>query len=221
MQDKKIISEVFMSKVIGWFRASFITIEKDWSGHPTKVVFVTQNIDKEKKKEEELLIKSNVDELTGLYNRRAFEDSIAEYGDNVTEPDFVFISLDVNGLKVVNDSMGHAAGDELLQGAAACMKRCFSPYGRVYRIGGDEFSATIFANDDQLEKIKQDFEEVTAAWSGEIVKSLSISAGYVPKREVTTTSIHEMSHIADMKMYEAKARHYMENPEQDRRKARR
>ncbi len=221
MQDKKIISEVFTSKAIGWFRASFITIDKDWSGHPTRVVFVTQNIDKEKKKEEELLIKSNVDELTGLYNRRAFEDSIAEYGDTVTEPDFVFISLDVNGLKVVNDSMGHAAGDELLKGAATCMKRCFGPYGRIYRIGGDEFAATIFANDTQLDKIKQDFEEIMASWSGEIVKSLSISSGYVPKRDVSTTSIHEMSHIADMKMYEAKARHYMENPEQDRRKRRR
>jgi diguanylate cyclase (GGDEF)-like protein len=208
MQDKKIISSIFISKAIGWFRASFITIEKDWSGRPKKVLFVTQNINKEKKKEEELIFKSNVDELTGLYNRRAYEEHIAEHKDTVTEENFVFVSLDVNGLKRVNDSLGHAAGDELIKGAANCLKQCFAPYGRIYRVGGDEFSAMIFANENQLEKIKSDFEEVTAKWSGNIVKSLSISSGYVSKRDVSTTSVHEMSKIADKKMYEAKEEHY-------------
>jgi diguanylate cyclase (GGDEF)-like protein len=208
MQDKKIISSIFISKAIGWFRASFITIEKDWSGRPKKVIYVTQNINKEKKKEEELIFKSNVDELTGLYNRRAYEEHIAEHKDTVTEENFVFVSLDVNGLKRVNDSLGHAAGDELIKGAADCLKQCFAPYGRIYRVGGDEFSAMIFANEKQLEKIKSDFAEVTANWSGELVKSLSISSGFVPKREVSTTSVHEMSNIADKKMYEAKEEHY-------------
>jgi diguanylate cyclase (GGDEF)-like protein len=208
MQDKKMISSIFISKAIGWFRASFITIEKDWSGRPKKVLFVTQNINKEKKKEEELIFKSNVDELTGLYNRRAYEEHIAEHKDTVTEENFVFVSLDVNGLKRVNDSLGHAAGDELIKGAADCLKQCFAPYGRIYRVGGDEFSAMIFANEKQLEKIKSDFAEVTANWSGQLVKSLSISSGFVPKREVSTTSVHEMSNIADKKMYEAKEEHY-------------
>jgi diguanylate cyclase (GGDEF)-like protein len=208
MQDKKMISSIFISKAIGWFRASFITIEKDWSGRPKKVLFVTQNINKEKKKEEELIFKSNVDELTGLYNRRAYEEHIAEHKDTVTEENFVFVSLDVNGLKRVNDSLGHAAGDELIKGAADCLKQCFAPYGRIYRVGGDEFSAMIFANEKQLEKIKSDFAEVTAKWSGNLVKSLSISSGFVTKREVSTTSVHEMSNIADKKMYEAKEEHY-------------
>ena len=48
--------------------------------------------------------------------------------------DLVFVSIDVNGLKKVNDSMGHQAGDELLIGAAACMKKCFGRWGKVYRI---------------------------------------------------------------------------------------
>ena len=50
--------------------------------------------------------------------------------------------MDVNRLKIVNDSQGHAAGDELLQGAASCMKKCFDSCGKVYRTGGDEFIAT-------------------------------------------------------------------------------
>jgi diguanylate cyclase (GGDEF)-like protein len=215
MKNKKIISKEFVSKVIGWYRASFITIESDLEGHPSRVIYVTQNIDKEKKKEQELYIKSNEDELTGLYNRRAYEDAIAEHDDVVKEEDFVFVSLDVNGLKTVNDTQGHVAGDELLIGAADCMKRCFGPYGRVYRIGGDEFAAMIFAGEMQLQHIKKDFEEVTAKWSGDLVPSLSISSGFVSKQDVDTVSVREMAKIADKKMYEAKAEYYKKN---DRRK---
>jgi diguanylate cyclase (GGDEF)-like protein len=208
MQNKKIISTELVSKAIGWYRASFITIEADEEGYPTKLIYVTQNIDKEKKKEEELIFKSNADELTGLYNRRAYEDDIAKYNDSVAEKNFVFVSLDVNGLKTVNDTKGHVAGDELLIGAASCMKQCFGPYGRIYRIGGDEFAAMIFANETQLESVKKDFEMVTAKWSGSLVESLSISCGYVAKRDVDITSVHEIANIADKKMYEAKAAFY-------------
>jgi diguanylate cyclase (GGDEF)-like protein len=208
MKGKKTISKELISKAIGWYRGSFITIETDGEARPTKVVYVTQDIDKEKKKEEELFRKSNVDELTGLYNRHAYEDGIAERNDTVTAKNFVFVSLDVNGLKKVNDSLGHIAGDELLLGAANCMKQCFGPYGRVYRIGGDEFVAIIFASSEQLESIKKDFADVTAKWSGNLVQSLSVSSGYVTKLEVETTSIHEIANIADKRMYEAKAKFY-------------
>jgi diguanylate cyclase (GGDEF)-like protein len=160
-----------------------------------------------------LFVKSNVDELTGLYNRRAYEDDIAEHKDTVTEKNFVFVSLDVNGLKTVNDSMGHIAGDELLIGAATCIKRCFGPYGKVYRIGGDEFAAMLFVKEQELLKIKRDFEDVTAHWSGEMVKSLSISCGYIKKDETDITSVHEMANMADKKMYEAKAAHYRNSSE--------
>jgi diguanylate cyclase (GGDEF)-like protein len=208
MKDKKIISEELMSKAIGWYRASFITIETDEEGYPSKVIYVTQNIDEQKKKEEELILKSNVDELTGLYNRRAYEDDIVEHNDTVTERNFVFVSLDVNGLKKVNDTLGHIAGDELLVGAASCMKQCFGPYGKIYRIGGDEFVAMIFANESQLQSIKKDFEAVTAKWSGSLVNSLSISCGYVTKLELDITSVHEIANIADKRMYEVKSAFY-------------
>jgi diguanylate cyclase (GGDEF)-like protein len=208
MKNKKIVSEELMSKAIGWYRASFITIEADETGHPTKVIYVTQNIDKQKKKEEELIYQSNVDELTGLYNRRAYENNIAEYHDTATKENFVFISIDVNGLKTVNDTLGHNAGDELIIGAADCMKQCFEPYGRVYRTGGDEFAAIIFVNETQLQSIKVKFELLTAQWSGSIVKSLSVSCGYVTKHEADTTSIHEIAKIADKKMYKAKSEFY-------------
>jgi diguanylate cyclase (GGDEF)-like protein len=208
MRNKKIISKEFLSQSIGWYRASFITINTNEEGCPTKVIYVTQNIDKEKKKEEELILKSNVDELTGLYNRRAFVEDMTEYDGSVTDGDFVFVSFDVNGLKRVNDTMGHAAGDELLKGAAHCISECFAPYGKVYRMGGDEYAAMIFADEVKLEEIKRNFEAVTANWSGNLVKSLSISSGYAARRDVDISSAHDMANIADKLMYEEKARHY-------------
>jgi diguanylate cyclase (GGDEF)-like protein len=208
MRGRKIISEEFVSKATGWYRASFITIKENDEGQPTEVVYVTQNIDNQKKKEEELLLKSNVDELTGLYNRRAYEEDIDEHNDSVTAENFVFVSLDVNGLKLVNDTKGHVAGDELLVGVANCMKQCFQPYGKVYRLGGDEFVAMIFADEAQLEKIKKEFEQATAQWSGSLIDRLSVSCGYVKKSEVETTSVHEMADIADKDMYEAKSDFY-------------
>jgi diguanylate cyclase (GGDEF)-like protein len=217
MKGKKIISEEFVSKAIGWYRASFITVDADEDGRPLKVIYVTQNIDKEKRKVAELIYRSNADQLTGLYNRRAYEEDIDGHNDTVKENNFVFVSLDVNGLKTVNDNMGHSAGDELLTGAAACMKRCFEPYGRVYRTGGDEFVAMIFANEKQLAHIKKDFEEVTAGWSGKLVKELTISTGYVTKREAGNASVHEMADMADKRMYEAKDRYYESRPDKKRR----
>lgn len=61
---------------------------------------------------------SNRDELTGCFNRRAYEEDIANLS---RDEEFIYASMDVNGLKVINDSLGHAAGDELLCGAASCM----------------------------------------------------------------------------------------------------
>ena len=55
----------------------------------------------------------------------------------------MYISIDLNGLKRVNDTYGHVAGDELIRAAADCMKNSFNEYGKIYRIGGDEFAVII------------------------------------------------------------------------------
>lgn len=210
MQGKKIISYEFMGKNVGWCLASFITIEADEDGKPVKVVYVTRDINQQKKKEEQLIENSNTDELTGFRNRRAYEDDIEYYKDTVTEDDFVYVSMDVNGLKIVNDSLGHAAGDELIKGAAFCMKKALGSYGRLYRTGGDEFAAIIFAKEDELENIKKDLDDVMNSWCGEQVDSLTISCGYVAKRDVDITSVRKIAEIADERMYEAKTIFYRE-----------
>lgn len=208
MKNKKIISNQFIGKNIGWTLSSFITMKADEDGRPTKVIFTTRSIDEEKKHEEMLVLTSQTDELTGLFNRRAYEEDIYAHNDMPSEEDFVYISLDVNGLKVVNDSLGHTAGDELLIGACQCMKKSLGSYGRIYRTGGDEFVAIIFCSEEKLKEVFADFDDMMTSWKGELVDSLTISYGWISKKENPTLSVRQLGAIAEQRMYEAKDAHY-------------
>ncbi|MBQ3670378.1 MAG: GGDEF domain-containing protein [Treponema sp.] len=208
MKGKVSISTEFEGKFNGWVRASFITVEADKEEKPTKVLFTTQIIDDEKRKEEILMTKATTDELTHLLNRSAYEEAINRYEKEPLPNDIVFVSMDVNGLKDANDTFGHDAGDELIRGAAFCITACFSPYGALYRTGGDEFQAIIFADGKTVDKIRGDFERIVGEWSGNRIKELSISAGYAPKCENPNLCAVDLIKLADQRMYNAKSKHY-------------
>lgn len=151
---------------------------------------------------------SNTDALTGMQNRRAFELYIMSPAAQNDNDHFAFLSIDINGLKQVNDNKGHEAGDELICGAAACMKKCLGPYGQLFRIGGDEFAAAIYASGDELKRIERDLEEHATNWQGKLVESLSISLGVVSRAEFRAVTLKEMVRMADERMYAAKERYY-------------
>lgn len=208
MADKNEISCEFIGRNYGWTRISFVSIEKS-EGRQKQVMVYTQIIDDSKRQEIDLIFKSNNDELTSLFNRYAYENEIKKLPATTSEEDsLVVIAMDINGLKQVNDNLGHAAGDELILGAATCMKQCFSSYGKIFRTGGDEFIALIHANDNQVESILQDFEETTLSWHGKLVESLSISYGHITRKEVKNGNIREMITLADDRMYKNKAEYY-------------
>ncbi|WP_461884231.1 sensor domain-containing diguanylate cyclase [Fusicatenibacter sp.] len=205
MRGKKIISGEFVGKQLGWFRASFVTIEADINEKTVKAIFSIQSIESEKRKEEDLIETSNTDELTGCLNRRAYEKDIARLKK---ETEFIYVSMDVNGLKIVNDSLGHAAGDELLKGASYCIRKAFEDYGKVYRIGGDEFVAIVFTTPERFGGIRKEFEQTVENWTGEQIESMTISYGIVTSKEKKWESISEMAYAADIRMYEKKALYY-------------
>ena len=66
----------------------------------------------------------------------------------------------LNGLKKANDTLGHSAGDELICAAANCMKFAFASYGKIYRIGGDEFVVWIQESVSNIDSILQVFDEL-------------------------------------------------------------
>ena len=151
---------------------------------------------------------SFTDQSTGLLNRRAFEEEKARLSMSSLREDFAYVTADVNGLKTVNDNLGHAAGDELIQGAAECLRGCLGRYGDIYRIGGDEFAAMLYLSPEQLENAVKALDEATARWSGKLVPELSISCGYATSREFPSENIAELGRISDERMYAAKEAHY-------------
>lgn len=172
------------------------------------VMLQNEIIAQEKRNVQKWMKKSNTDELTGFYNRHAYEADMTILENGMPDDDFVYVSADVNSLKAVNDTYGHSAGDELLLGAAECLSECFGLYGKLYRIGGDEFIALIYANEEQLNSIRHDIEERTIAWKGKLITGLTISCGYVTKLETQDMSIRQMAILADRRMYEAKDEYY-------------
>lgn len=94
-----------------------------------------------------------MDYLTHIYNRNAFERDLGRLDEN---SDGYYIIADLNNLKVVNDTIGHSAGDELLQSFAGILDDTVGNDGRAYRQGGDEF-AVLYERDAQefVRKLEQ------------------------------------------------------------------
>ncbi|MCQ2082162.1 MAG: GGDEF domain-containing protein [Lachnospiraceae bacterium] len=182
------------------------------------VMLQNEVISKEKRNAEEWMKRSNTDELTGLLNRYAYETDFKLIAGNLIDEDFVYVSVDVNSLKVVNDNLGHNAGDEMLIGAADCLRRCFGAYGKLYRIGGDEFIALINADDDELKKVQKNIDIITNAWKGKQVEKLVLSCGYVTRKEAMDLSLKDMAILADKRMYEAKNEYYISHGIERRKK---
>lgn len=83
-----------------------------------------------------------IDELTGVSNRRAGLAALTSEIEQLrrsAEPELALVFLDVDGLKFINDTQGHAAGDAALCGVAHVLKRCLRTRDIVFRYGGDEF----------------------------------------------------------------------------------
>lgn len=207
MKGSKILMDQFVGIFNGWFRAQFIANTYDKDGEIETVIFTTQIIDAEKKQEEKLVRISLTDALTGLFNRRAYEKKLEEIGTEVPE-NLVIISMDINGLKTVNDTKGHEAGDELIRGAANCMMSAFISNGSIYRIGGDEFVAIIQTEKNEVNSIMEKFQKSVHEWHGMLTDELSISCGVVYYCEHHELGMTELFALADKCMYKMKKEHY-------------
>ena len=169
------------------------------------LVLMLSRVLKEKYEKEKYIYTSNTDELTKCYNRRAY-DSDMENLDLNTE--WIYISLDLNGLKKANDTLGHSAGDELICAASNCMKFAFASYGKIYRIGGDEFVVLIQESVSNIDSILQVFDATILDWHGKYSNSISVSYGVVKSTEQDFDSIHSVSKLADERMYKSKSEFY-------------
>ena len=152
---------------------------------------------------------SEYNQLTGMLNRRSYEQHLQEVRDAGNKKDVTICAFDVNGLKTVNDTLGHRAGDELLKGAADCLEAVFGQYGSCYRVGGDEYMAILDSAHITDEELRDMLTKRTEGWKGSLVSGMSISVGIQRYEEGLT--LDEMVNRADKRMYADKAAYYRRN----------
>lgn len=172
------------------------------------IMYMFSKIMKEKYEKEKLLYVSNTDALTGCLNRHAYETDINKLD---LKKEWIYISLDLNSLKHINDTYGHDVGDEMICAAAACMTASFGEFGKVYRIGGDEFVVIVTQKPDELDAMTKHFDSSVAEWRGKIVDSMTISYGCVRSLEEDWELVHDIEKEADRRMYASKARYYSDS----------
>lgn len=150
---------------------------------------------------------SVTDQVTGLFNRSAFEKYLNE-SEPHTFSHTVCVYIDVNGLHELNNKRGHETGDKLLQSVAECLRAQFPDDG-LYRIGGDEFVVFSKADAAVREARMQAVSSVLAA------QDYSISYGIAAQE--TTEGLSDLVREADENMLKNKRRYYAEH---DRRRPR-
>lgn len=94
-------------------------------------------------KMKKLALEAKLDQLTGLYNRSEMENQVREFFTENSQRQGMFIMLDIDDFKIVNDTMGHAKGDEAIRKVASLLISCFREEDIICRMGGDEFAVFV------------------------------------------------------------------------------
>jgi len=196
------------SQITVWSRFKLLKDEKD---NLAGMLEINRDITEKKKDEETIRNLSLTDELTQLYNRRGFmtltqqELKTAERTKNAVT---IFFA-DVDGLKWINDNLGHDHGDMVIHDAAKVLKNTFRESDIIARLGGDEF-AVVAMGDPSFNasalaaRLQENIEEHNAY--GDRQFRLSLSVGMVRQAFTQPKSIDDLLKEADGLMYEQKRR---------------
>ena len=150
------------------------------------------------------------DGLTGLANRSKADKLMEEL--NTAEDDYCIISIDLNGLKIVNDEFGHISGDKYIKDFSKVLVNTFGDQSFCARIGGDEF--VVVLRDATSQNINALIERMNSAIN--VMNALyteykrSVATGYAFKHEFESGSSHEVYLLADQRMYDNKRRMHEE-----------
>ena len=161
-------------------------------------------LDEEKENSNAFKSMANTDSLTGIRNKHAYMETEAGLNKSIREraiDNLALVVCDINGLKYVNDTKGHAAGDELIKAASSLICDLFN-HGSVYRTGGDEFVVLLQGKGYDTR------DEVIAAFNAQVEEHIKtnevvVSIGY-STLQPGDEQVHDIFERADHMMYERK-----------------
>jgi diguanylate cyclase (GGDEF)-like protein/PAS domain S-box-containing protein len=182
----------------------------DGNGEVVSFVMVASDVTRRKMDEQRIRFHAHHDALTKLANRRTVVEALIDAIRQAERSDtrMALLFLDVNRFKDVNDSLGHAAGDELLKQVARRLKGCVRAGDIIGRLGGDEFVVALPAIADTrgamacVEKVLYAFSDPFDLGEQQLYVSTSIGVALYPDHGTSAESL--LSH-ADAAMYHAKA----------------
>lgn len=182
---------------------------RDKDGNIINYIATIKDISERKAAENVIKFQATHDELTGLGNRRAFEHLLANLFDQTRGKSLqhVLCYLDLDEFKVVNDTCGHAAGDELLRQVAQCFSNSLRAEDDLCRIGGDEFGMILHnKNVEQAlqiaERLQNNLSTYRFQWQ-EHTFAIGVSIGMVALNQ-HTESVGSLLQSADSACYVAK-----------------
>lgn len=172
-------------------------------GEALGTMIVGRDVTARREVEEQLRHESRRDGLTGLSNRRHFDDEAARLRASREFPVAVF-AFDLDDLKRVNDAHGHAAGDELLRSTAQFLKQFFRAGDRVFRLGGDEFLVLLpTTSAAEAERIRQRMDDALRRHNECAAHALRFSTGVAVAED--PASWDASLALADQRLYDAKS----------------
>lgn len=174
----------------------------DEHGQIRGVVIVFRDFTSKREEQAQIEYLSFHDQLTGLYNRRYYEEKLMRLGTEKNLP-LSMIMADVNGLKLINDAFGHLQGDRVLQKVAEIMKMSCGTDDITARIGGDEFIILLPQTDaESTAQLVQDLKATIAREKTAFIE-LSVSFGWAVKTE-KSKNMEELFKEAEDHMYRHK-----------------
>lgn len=175
----------------------------------TGSVMIFRDVTEKRTMEKTLNWQAKHDPLTGLINRREFDNRLNKIITNISksEREHALCFIDLDRFKLVNDSCGHQAGDELLKKIADRLRKMTRDTDTLARLGGDEFAVIMYSCSlDKAKLIAEIFREEVAKtkfdWHGKYF-SITASIGIVPLTE-STESLTDIQRTADLACYKAK-----------------